>query len=170
MWLWQELSDSHSIWAATDQLFHSQPQMLSLWLRQFPQCGDCTPASVPPPTRAGPVAVTLLSFPLVPSFHRVLCGSIRYFPLVRYSFLLSASVLHALLCLKVYSWCIHGERCTPHPPIPLTSCSLATCIFCYYWFHFWKKNYLVVLSLTRGLLVASSVIYSVSRYFIIIYF
>ena len=44
-------------------------------------------------------------------------------PQVRYSCLLSAGVLHALLCLKVYSWCIHGERCTPLPPIPLPTCS-----------------------------------------------
>ena len=41
------------------------------------------------------------------------------FPLVRYSCLLSAGVLHALLCLKVYSRCICGERCTPRPPTPL---------------------------------------------------
>ena len=38
--------------------------------------------------------------------------------LVRYSCLLSAGVLHALLCLKVYFWCNCGERCTPHPPTP----------------------------------------------------
>ena len=25
VWLWQELSDSHSIYAATDQVVHSQP-------------------------------------------------------------------------------------------------------------------------------------------------
>ena len=25
-------------------------------------------------------------------------------------------VLQDLLCLEVYSWCIHGERCTPSPP------------------------------------------------------
>ena len=43
--------------------------------------------------------------------------------LVRYSCLLSAGVLHALLCLKVYFWCIHGERCTPLPPISLPTCS-----------------------------------------------
>ena len=30
---------------------------------------------------------------------------------------------HGLLCLKVSSWCIHGERCTPRPPTPLPSCS-----------------------------------------------
>ena len=40
--------------------------------------------------------------------------------------LLSAlSCLHALLCLKVYSWCIHGERCTPCSPTPSPSCSLS---------------------------------------------
>ena len=52
--------------------------------------------------RAGPVLLTLLLFPLVPSSYRVLCGSIYSFLLVRYSCLLSAGVLHARLCLKVY--------------------------------------------------------------------
>ena len=53
--------------------------------------------------RAGPVLLTLLFFPLVPSSYRVLHASIYSFPLVRYSYPLSAGVLHALLCLKVYS-------------------------------------------------------------------
>ena len=43
------------------------------------------------------------------------------FLLVRYSCQLSAGVLHALLCLKVYSSCICVEKCTPHPPTPLPS-------------------------------------------------
>ena len=92
-------------------------------------CGDWTPASVPHPPRAGPVLLTLLFFPLVAFFYRVLRGSIYSFPWVRFSCLLSAGVLHALLCLKVYSWCIHGERCTPHPPTPLPSCSLPCLCF-----------------------------------------
>ena len=53
--------------------------------------------------RAGPVLLTLL-FP--PFILLSLCGSIYSFPLVRYFCLLSAGVLHALLCLKVCSWCI----------------------------------------------------------------
>ena len=53
--------------------------------------------------RAGPVLLTLLFFPLVLMSYQVLYGSIYSFPLVRYSFLLSAGVLYALLCLKVYS-------------------------------------------------------------------
>ena len=53
--------------------------------------------------RAGPVLLTLLLSPRVPSSYQVLRGSIYSFPLVRYSCLLSAGVLHALLCLKVYS-------------------------------------------------------------------
>ena len=73
--------------------------------------------------RAGPFLPTLLFFPLVPSSYRVLLDSLYYFPLLRYSCPLSAGVLHALLCLKVYTWCIHGERCTPHPPTPPPSCS-----------------------------------------------
>ena len=72
---------------------------------------------------ASPVLVTLLFFPLVPPSYWVLRGSIYSFPLDRYSCLLSDGVLHALLCLKVYSWCIYGETCTPHPPTPPPSCS-----------------------------------------------
>ena len=53
--------------------------------------------------RADPVLLTLLFSPLVPFSYRVLHGSIYSFPLVRYSCPLSAGVLHALLCLKVYS-------------------------------------------------------------------
>jgi len=51
-------------------------------------------------------------------------SSIYTFLLVRYSCLLSAGVLHALRCLKVYSWCICGERGTPYPSTPPPSCSL----------------------------------------------
>ena len=57
----------------------------------------------PYPLRAGPVLLTLLFFPLVPLSYRVLHDSIYSFPLVRYSCLLSTGILHALLCLKVYS-------------------------------------------------------------------
>ena len=65
----------------------------------------------------------------VPSSYRVLCGSIYSFPPVRYSCLLSAEVLHALLCLKLYSCCICGERCTSHPHTLLPSCSLCIIYF-----------------------------------------
>ena len=98
--------------------------MFLLWLRQLPQCGDWTPASVLAAAKDRSSTTKLLFSPLVPSSYWVLRGSIYYFPLVRYSCLLSAGFLHALLCLKVYSWCIHGERCTPHPPTPPPSCSL----------------------------------------------
>ena len=57
----------------------------------------------PQPQRAGPVLLTLLFSPLVPSSYRVLHDSIYSFPLVRYFCPLSAGGLHALLCLKVYS-------------------------------------------------------------------
>ena len=69
-----------------------------------PRCGDQTPASVPPPAKAGPVLPTLLfPPPLVPSSYQVLRGFIYYFLLARYSYLLSGGVLQALLCLKVHS-------------------------------------------------------------------
>ena len=71
---------------------------------------------------AGPVLLTLLFPPLLPSSYCVLRGSIYSLPVVRYSCLLSAGVLQDLLCLKVYSWWIRGERCTPRLPTPLPSC------------------------------------------------
>ena len=84
----------------------------------------------PHPPRAGPVLLTLRFFPLVPLSYWVSHGSIYSFPLVRYSWPLSAGVLHALLRLKVYSWCIHGERCTPLLPTSLLSCSLRQISYC----------------------------------------
>ena len=83
--------------------------------------------------RVGPILLILLFFPLVPSSYWVLCGSIYSFPLVRSSCPLSAGVLHALLCLKVCSWCIHGEGCTRHPPISPPSCSPHCSLY-------WTKN------------------------------
>ena len=54
--------------------------------------------------KAGLVLLTLLFCPLVPtSSYRVLRRSMYSFPLVRSSCPLSAGVLHALRCLKVYS-------------------------------------------------------------------
>ena len=101
------LSDSHSFYAATDQLFYSQPELCLLWLRQLPQCGDRTPAFVSLPTKGRSSPTNTSVFPLVPSSYWVLHGSLYFSPLVRYSRPLSVGVLHALLCLKVYSWCIH---------------------------------------------------------------
>ena len=68
--------------------------------------------------RASPVLLTLLFFPLVPLSYKVLSGSIYSFPLLRYSCPPSAGILHALLCLKVYFWGIHGQRYNPCPPTP----------------------------------------------------
>ena len=74
-------------------------------------------------TRRGPVLLTLLCFPVVPSCYWVLHGSIYSILLAWYSSLLSAGVLHTLLCLKVYSWYKCGERQTPCPPTSPSSCS-----------------------------------------------
>ena len=79
--------------------------------------------------RAGPVLLTLLFPPPVPLSYWVFHSSIYSFPLAKYSCPLSAGVLHALLRLKVYSWCICGERCTPCPPTPPPSCSSLEDIF-----------------------------------------
>ena len=58
---------------------------------------------VPHQQKAGAVLLTLLFSPLVPLSYRVLRGSVYSSPLVRDSCPLAAGVLHALLCLKVYS-------------------------------------------------------------------
>ena len=52
--------------------------MCLLWLRQLPQCGDWTLASVPP-LAEGPVLLTLPFLPLVALSYRVLHGSIYSF-------------------------------------------------------------------------------------------
>ena len=103
--------------------------MFLLWLRRLSWCGDWTMLQFPHSPRAGLDLITLLFFPLAPWSYWVLCGSIYSFPVVRYPCLLSAGVLQALLCLKVYSWCIRGERCTPRPASPLPSCSLPVAVF-----------------------------------------
>ena len=103
------------------------PQISSfaLSLKCFSSDSDSCPAvgigpllQFPHPLRAVPVLLTLLFFCLVPSSYWVLHGSIYSFPLVRCFCPFSAGVLHVFLCLKVYSWCIHGERCIPCPPAP----------------------------------------------------
>ena len=79
----------------------------------------------PHPPRQGPIPHTLLFFPLLLSSCWIWHGSMYSFPVVRYSCLLSVG-LQDLLCLKVNSWGIHGERCTPHPPTPLPSWELTS--------------------------------------------
>ena len=81
-----------------------------------PDVGIGSLLQFPHPPRAGPVLLTLLFPSLVPLSYRVLCGCIYSFPLLRYSCCLSAGFLNVLLCLKVYSWYIHGERYTPCLP------------------------------------------------------
>ena len=103
--------------------------MFLFWLRQLLRCGHQTPASVPPPAEGRFSPTNFPVSPLVASSYQVLHASVYCFPLVRYSCLLSAGFQHALLCLKMYSWCIHEERCTPHPPTPQPSCSPPLFIF-----------------------------------------
>ena len=97
-----------------------QPQVL-LCPKQLPCCGDLISASVSPPPgyRSSPPHSPLYSTPC--SSYWVLHGSICSFPVVMYSCPLLAGVLQDLLCLKVYFWCICGERCTPCLPTPPSS-------------------------------------------------
>ena len=88
-----------------------------------PNVGIIPQFQFPHPPRAGTVLLTVLFSPLVPLSYWILHGSLCSFPVVRYSCLLSAGVLHALLCLQVCSWCISRERYIPRSPTPLPSCS-----------------------------------------------
>ena len=117
VWLRQGLSDS-------------QTSCFTLSLKYFSSDSDNCPhvgigrlLQCPHLPKEFSVLLTLPFSRLVPSFFRVLRGSIYSFPVVRYFCPLSAGILQTLLCLKVYSWCIYGERCTPCPPTPLPSCS-----------------------------------------------
>ena len=96
---------------------------------------DRTLTSVPPAAAGRSSPTNTPVFPPSPLSYWVLRGSIYSFPLVKYSCLLSAGILHALLCLKVYSWCICGDRCTLCPPTPLPSCSPKW----YFWARWWKE-------------------------------
>ena len=124
VWLRQGLSDSHSFRLPQISCFTLSLKCFSSDSDNRPDLGIRPLLQFPHPPKGGPVLLTLLFCPLVPLSYRVLPGSISSFLQVRYSCSLSAGVLHALLCLKVYSWCIPGERCTPCPPTPPPSCSL----------------------------------------------
>ena len=84
------------------------------------------------PMRGDPVLLTLLLFPpgsfILPSF-------VVIYILFLWSGtpVLSQLVFCMHFCLKVYSWCIRGERCTPHPPTPPPSCSSLKSIFYSIW-------------------------------------
>ena len=84
--------------------------MFLLWLRQLPRCGDQAPASVPPLSEGRSSPANTPVFPPAPPSCHVLWGSINSLPKVRFSYLFSAGVLHPLLCLKVYSWCVRGRE------------------------------------------------------------
>ena len=87
------------------------PQISCFSLKCFSDSESCPTVGIGPllqfphPLRAGPVLLTLLFSPLVPSSYQVLCDSIYSFPLVRYSCLLSAGVLHALLSVLIHYIC-----------------------------------------------------------------
>ena len=116
------LCGSHFIQTITDQLLYS------------PTASNASPlshttalmwevASVTPyprywssPTHSPPF------FLFLPSSYQVFHVSIYSFPLVKDSCQLSASALWDPLHLKMYSWCICGERSTPYPPVPPPSC------------------------------------------------
>ena len=94
-----------------------QPQMLPLYPILLPLCGYLTTASAcrSPECRSSPAHSLLF-----PSFILwVLHGPVYSFPVINDSCQLSAGAPWDLLHPNMYSWCIHGERCTPPPPFCL---------------------------------------------------
>ena len=69
-------------------------------------------------------------FPFLPSSYRVLSGVISSFLMVRGSWQYLAGFLQDLLHMKIYPWCIRGERHTPGPPTPPPSWLLVCCWCC----------------------------------------
>ena len=98
------------------------------WLRELPQCGYRTPASVPPPAEGRSSPTNTPVFP--PS-----------------SFILLWFYIHfsiGQVLLSALSWCsactsedegvflmYHGERYTPSPPIPPPSLTVGYFVLCY---------------------------------------
>ena len=126
-----------SVWFSFHSDCHRSAASLSNSLKCFsfvlnncPDVGISPLLQFPHPPRAGLILPTLLFLSIFPLHYWVLLGSIYSFPVVRYCCTLSVGVLQDPLCLKVYSWCIHGERYTPCPPTPSSSCSSK---FIYFW-------------------------------------
>ena len=92
---------------------------------------DSDNCQLPHPLRAGTVLLKLLFFLLL-SF-AWFCIFFSTGQVLLYA--LSWGVLHPLLCPKVYSWCIRGERDTPHPPTS-PSCYLLFFPFWSAWLNF----------------------------------
>ena len=77
----------------------------------------------PHPPRVGSVLLILLFSPLVPLSYLLPSFAWFYIFFSTGQLLLSA-LSWCSLCTSVSEavfWCIHGERCTPHPPTPLPS-------------------------------------------------
>ena len=123
----------------------------------FPDVGIRPLLQFPHPPRASPFLLTLLLSPLAPLSYQVLRGSVYSFPLVRYSSALSAGIMHALLCPKVYSWCICGERCSAHPPTPPPSCSPYNFFKKLFWRQSGKNHHVLLLQLLQKLLTVTPV-------------
>ena len=99
-----------------------QPQMLPFCPNQLLWCGDLNPGSAPQSPRCRLVLFTI--FLCFPSFLHSTKFCVDLCILFRWSGTPASSQLIALqdLHLKMYSWCIHGERYTLLPPTPLPSC------------------------------------------------
>ena len=96
--------------------------MFLLWLRQLPQCGDRTPALVPPPAEGRSSATNTPVSPLAPLSYRVSCA---LYVLFRWSGTPVGSQLVFRMHFCVWRWTpdVSVER-TACPPPPPPSCSL----------------------------------------------
>ena len=106
-----------------------QSEMLPLCPKQLLRCWDMTPASVLPTPRCRSSPAHSPLFPFLPLSYWVLD---LYIPFQWSGTpVCSQAVFCEILHLKVYSWCIHGERCTAHLATPSPSCLPLQSLFCF---------------------------------------
>ena len=105
VWLWQGLSDCHSIYCHRSAISLSPLKVFPLTQDKCPAVANGPLLQFPNPPN--PVLINTSIFPpssfILPSFALFYI----FFSPVRSSCLCSASILHVLLCLKVHSSCIH---------------------------------------------------------------
>ena len=101
--------------------------MFLFWLRELPQCGYGTPASVPPPAegRSSPT-----NTPVFPPSSFILLWFYIFFSIGQ---VLLSALSWCSACTSVYGVFLmhHGERYTPCPPIPPPFSTVNYFVLCY---------------------------------------
>ena len=119
------MAAARTVWFSFHLGYHRSAVSLSALnaspLTEMPRCGDRTSASVPLPAkgRSNPTDT-----PVFPPSSFILLSIVWFYILFSASQVRMSALSWCCACtsvLKVYSWCFHGERCTPCPPTSLPS-------------------------------------------------